>query len=454
MIAAGWLNIYAAVFNEDHSSIADFSQRYGRQMVWIILAIIFASTVVLIEGQFYTYFSYAIYGFFILLLILVLFVGKEINGARSWFVIGPVHFQPAEFAKLATCLAMARYLSAFNIKISRPKTIVTAIGLFFLPVLLIILQPDGGSALVFMALLLVIYREGMPDWVIIAVVYAIMLFLFPLLYSFEFVILFALICSATAYYFISKSAEHFAIIAIAGSLSYFAVKWLFVPFVNIALSLETLLLIMLAVTTVTLLIIALRKRIKMAFLAFTIFWASVGFIFAVEYAFQNFMSDYQQRRINIVLGIEDDPHGYGYNVEQSKIAIGSGGFAGKGFLQGTQTKLRFVPEQSTDFIFCTVGEEWGFMGTSVVVLLYVFFLIRIIILAERQRLKFSRIYGYGIFSIFFIHMLVNIGMTIGIMPVIGIPLPFFSYGGSSLWAFTIMLFILLRLDAERLSYLR
>ncbi|NBC82970.1 MAG: rod shape-determining protein RodA [Bacteroidetes bacterium] len=454
MIFIGWFNIYAAVYNDEHSRINDFTQRYGRQMVWIILAIVFAVATVLIDGQFYNFFAYAFYAFMIFLLILVLFIGKEIHGARSWFALGPIQVQPAEFAKMATCMAMAKFLGGFNVKIDKPKTILIAMGLFVIPMVLIVLQPDGGTALVFTTLLLVIYREGMPDWVIIAVFYCILLFLFPLLYNLEFVILFALMASAVAYWVMSKKTEHFAVIALISTALYFLIRLVIIPYTPISLSLTLLLLIEAGIISFTVLIIALRKRIKFVFVAFMIFWCSVGFIYSVDFLFHEFLSDYQQRRINIVLGIEEDPQGYGYNVEQSKIAIGSGGFSGKGYLEGTQTKLRFVPEQSTDFIFCTVGEEWGFLGTSVVVLLFLTFLLRLIIIAERQRIKFSRIYAYGIFAIFFIHFIVNIGMTIGLMPVIGIPLPFFSYGGSSLWAFTIMLFVLLRLDAERLTYLR
>jgi rod shape determining protein RodA len=448
----GWLNIYAAVYDQEHARITDFSQRYGKQMIWIIFALVLAITTLLIEGQFYAVFANFFYGAAIFLLLLVLVLGKEINGAKSWFVLGPIRFQPAEFAKIATILAVSKFLSSYNFKLRTTKNLLLSLGLIFFPPLLIILQPDGGSAMVFVALMFMLYREGLPDWAMLLGIYFVLLFIFPLTFGQLFTIIFAYIIASVTYWFVSRRFDHFTILAIPFSLFYLAIRFLEnrIPIP----STDILLVSFSAVISLVLGVLAVRKRIKNVLVILLFFWVSIGFIYSFDFVFDNFLSDYQQRRINIVLGLEDDPQGYGYNVDQSKKAIGSGGFAGKGFLQGTLTKLRFVPEQSTDFIFCTVGEEWGYVGTTVVILLFLFFFLRLLLIAERQRLKFSRIYAYGVVSIFFFHFLINIGMTIGLMPVIGIPLPFFSYGGSSLWAFTIMLFILLKLDVERLQYLR
>jgi rod shape determining protein RodA len=453
LVFLGWINIYAAVFNEEHQSILDLSQRYGKQLVWILAAIVLAITVFLIDPKFYSFFSYVLYGIVIFLLIAVMIFGKEIHGARSWFQFGSFHLQPSEFAKITTCLALAKYLSSYNLKIKSFKTSLTLLAIIFLPSLLIAIQPDMGTAMVFVALILVGYREGFSELLLVVGFILLVLFFLALLID-PFIILVILTGLALLIFWIAsksyKRAMAGALLVVMPSLALF----LLVNGGVIQLNSYFIILISLAVAIPVFLVHAYRRRLRSIYLILLFLIGSIAFTFSVDYVFHNVLKEHQQHRVNILLGIESDPLGIGYNVAQSKIAIGSGGLTGKGFLQGTQTKFDFVPEQSTDFIFCTVGEEWGFIGTSVVVILFLFLLIRLIILAERQRSDFSRIYGYGVVAILFFHFAVNIGMTIGLMPVIGIPLPFFSYGGSSLWAFTILLFIFLRLDASRMELLK
>jgi len=453
LVFLGWINIYAAVFDEQHESILDFSQRYGKQLIWIILAIALAVTIFLIDTKFYSFFAYIIYATAILLLIGVLLFGKEINGARSWFQIGSFHFQPAEFAKIATSLALAKYLSSFNLKIESFRATLHVLGIILFPALLITIQPDMGSALVFFTFILVAYREGFPD--VILIIGVIMAFLFFLALLLDKFIIFLIIMGLALlfYWILSRNLKN---TFIAGILIVVpaAVLYLLSSLDLFSLNRYYVLLLAVAVALPFYLIYAYRKRLRNIYLILLLAIGSSVFTFSVDYVFHNVLKEHQQHRVNILLGIESDPLGLGYNVNQSKIAIGSGGFAGKGFLQGTQTKCDFVPEQSTDFIFCTVGEEWGFVGTSLVIGLFIFLLIRLIKIAERQRSDFSRIYGYGVVAVLFFHFAVNIGMTIGLLPVIGIPLPFFSYGGSSLWAFTILLFIMIRLDATRMELLK
>jgi rod shape determining protein RodA len=398
LVILGWINIYAAVFDESHSSILDISQRYGKQLLWIAAAIILAFTILLIDPKFFHAFAYVIYGLGLLTLVGVLLMGKEIAGSRSWFQIGSFALQPAEFTKFATGLALARYLTSYSTNFSRIKAKFLALIIIFTPAALILLQNDTGSAIVYASLILVLYREGLNSSILMTGIAIIALFILTLLIN-KFLLIGILVALAALFYLFIK-----------------------------------------------------RNRRNLIVLAGIVVVAS-GMVLSVDYAFEHFLEPHQKTRINVLLGKEIDPKGAGYNVNQSMIAIGSGGFDGKGFLKGTQTKYNFVPEQSTDFIFCTVGEEWGFVGSVVVIALFIALLSRLIILAERQRSTFSRIYGYAVASIIFFHFTVNIGMTIGLMPVIGIPLPFFSYGGSSLWAFTILLFIFLKQDANRLELL-
>jgi len=398
LIFFGWLSIYASSSGEEVSSIFDLSQRYGKQLLWIGLSVIIIIVVLLIDSKFFSTFAFIFYAAMIIILIGVLLFGKTVAGSKSWFQIGSFGIQPAEFAKFTTALVIAKFLSMTNIDMRNIRTPVISIILIGLPALLILFQNDTGSAIVYSAFAIVLFREGFSGIIIIFGVVMSILFILTLLFG-----------------------EIYIIASIAFAL--------------------TLILILYKKT---------RKKYK-SFIA--IFLLSSVFVFSVNYTFQKVLEPHQKKRINVLLGIEQDLKGAGYNVNQSKIAIGSGGFAGKGFRQGMLTKNHFVPEQSTDFIFCTVGEEWGFVGSTVVILLFLALLIRIILLAERQRSRFSRIYGYGVASVLFFHFAVNIGMTIGLAPVIGIPLPFFSYGGSSLWAFTILLFIFVKQDADRLKAL-
>jgi rod shape determining protein RodA len=392
------MSIFTASAGDDVSTLFDFSTRYGKQLLWIGFAAILAMGILVIDAKFFSTFSYVFYFGMLLILIGVLFFGSTVAGSKSWFKIGSFAIQPAEFAKFATALAMAKYLSTLNVDMRKLKTKIISIGILLAPALLILLQNDTGSALVYFAFVIVLFREGFSGLIFVVGITMAVLFMVTLLFS-----------------------ELYVIATLVG---------------------------------LVIIIVMLFKRARKHWKSvFAILILSTSFVFSVNYAFENVLEPHQKKRINVLLGIEEDIHGAGYNVNQSKIAIGSGGFSGKGFRKGVLTRYNFVPEQSTDFIFCTVGEEWGFVGVSALILIYLTLLIRIIILAERQRSKFSRIYGYGVASIFFFHFSINIGMTIGLAPVVGIPLPFLSYGGSSLWAFTVLLFIFLKQDANRLNVL-
>ena len=452
LVLMGWFNIYSAVYNAEHDSIFDISQRYGKQMLWIGAAFLIAFVVLIIESDFYVFFAWWIYAFIMLLLVLILFIGTEINASKSWFTIGGFALQPAEFGKFATALALAKFMSSYNFKLASLKSLSIISIIIFLPVLLIYLQNDTGSALVYFIFILVLYREGLSEAVLFFGTLVALLFIFSLVLQPLTLFIILTTIAIIVYLVMNAGLKHFMRVVLIYAVS-FGLLAFFNFIFRTGFKVENLLEAMLFIGSVVILIYSYSKNIKSYMLVSLVFIGSVMFSLSVDYAFDNFLEPYQQARINELLGIESDPLGIGYNVNQSKIAIGSGGFAGKGFLNGTQTKYNFVPEQSTDFIFCTVGEEWGFVGSSLIILLFLVLFIRLIILAERQRSGFSRIYGYSVALILFFHFMVNIGMTIGMMPVIGIPLPFFSYGGSSLWAFTLLLFIFLRLDASRFDHL-
>ena len=393
LVIIGWFSIFSAKYDEMHPSIFDLSQVYGKQLIWIGASLLIGFVILLIDAKFFNAFSLWIYIFFLVSLFAVLVYGKATKGATSWIDLGAgIKFQPSEFAKMATALALAGYLDRLDVDLQKRKDQIVAAVLVLIPMALVLLQNDTGSAIVFVSFIFVLYREGFPGagWVMTAGVTAILLFVLTLVWSQKimYIILGSSLVLALVYYIVTKK----------------------------------------------------KGIVKMV----TVFAFMFVFVFSVDYAFNKVLQEHQQNRILVMLGKLDDPQGVGYNVHQSKIAIGSGGFTGKGFLEGTQTKYDFVPEQHTDFIFCTVGEEGGFIGTAIVVLLYVALLVRIIILAERQRSTFSRVYGYAIAGILFVHVAINIGMTIGLVPVIGIPLPFLSYGGSSMLAFTIMLAIFVK----------
>lgn len=395
----GWFNIYAAVYDpEVNQSIFDLNYNSGKQLLWIGCSFILIAFLILIDYKFYDAFAYIIYGLVILLLMAVLVAGKEVAGSKSWFEIGSIRIQPAEFAKFSTALAIAKYLSDVTIKIDSKKTIMVLGGLIALPAGLIILQGDTGSAMVFSAFIIVMFIEGFTPMPIILGLSSGILLILAL--SFD-----------KLYLTISFSV----IAALAIVLIFFYKKYVITPIIYVLLGLSFI----------------------------------IGTIYSVDYVVHNVMKPHQQGRVKAFLDPESDPLGAAWNVTQSKIAIGSGGFFGKGFLEGTQTKFDYVPEQSTDFIFCTIGEEHGWLGTFTVIALFVIFMLRLLYLADRQKMRMARIYGYCVACIIFFHFLVNIGMTIGLFPVVGIPLPFFSYGGSSLWSFTILLFIFLNLDASK-----
>ena len=402
LVVIGWFSIFSAKYDETHPSIFDVTQVYGKQLIWIGASLLIGFVILLVDAKFFNAFSLWIYFFFLASLFVVLVYGKATKGATSWIDLGAgVKFQPSEFAKMATALALAGYLGRLDVDLQKRKNQIVAALLVLAPMALVLLQNDTGSAIVFVSFIFVLYREGFPGTGLVMVggVTAILLFVLTLVWSqtVMYIILGSLLVLTLTYYLITKK----------------------------------------------------KGIVKML----AVFACMFVFVFSVDYAFNKVLQEHQRNRILVLLGQLDDPQGVGYNVHQSKIAIGSGGFSGKGFLQGTQTKYDFVPEQHTDFIFCTVGEEGGFLGTALVVLLYVALLVKIILMAERQRSTFSRVYGYGIAGILFVHVAINIGMAIGLVPVIGIPLPFLSYGGSSMLAFTMMLAIFVKQDANRLNIL-
>ncbi len=450
LVIIGWLNIYAAVYSEQHKSIFDFDMRYGKQMIWILAALLIAVVIIFIDTRFYSFFAYAIYAIAILVLFSVLIFGKEVKGARSWFEFFGFHLQPSEFAKTATCLAVAKYLSSYSVKIEKFRTLVIVGIIIFIPMLCIALQPDFGSLIIFVALIFVIYREGFPGWFLFFGFLLVALFVLALLVSKLPILLILIVIALSSLILMNRRYKESIFMALSFLSFYWIVIALCHPFKH-NINNYTALLISAGITSLGFFIFSLIKKIPNLIWIILFLWIAVGFTYSVNYVFNHFLAPHQQHRVNILLGIESDPGGAGYNINQSEIAIGSGGFVGKGYLQGTQTKFNFVPEQSTDFIFCTVGEEWGFLGSFIVLALFLIFLLRLIYLAERQRSAFSRIYGYGVVSVLFFHVAINVGMTVGLLPVIGIPLPFFSYGGSALWAFTILLFIFLRFDASRLE---
>jgi len=453
LVFLGWINIYSAVYNEEHQSIFDFSQRYGKQMIWISAAFVIAILVMITDSNFYSFFAYFLHIVILFLLVVVTLFGTEIHGSRAWLEFGNVRFQPAEFAKITTALALARYLSSHDITLSRMKTYVWLALIILVPMAIILLQNDTGSALVFSAFILVLYRQGLSLGVLLFGVYVIALFILTLILGKLFVIFGTIALALIVLWVVNKRFKHVwvsaGILLLSGGLFYL-VDYVF----RLDIPMYYVILGALVFSSIFYIILAYWYKVPRVILFLLLLFGSIGLTYSVDHVFNNFLEPHQQKRIDQLLGLEEDPLGAGYNVNQSKIAIGSGRLTGKGFLNGTQTKFDFVPEQSTDFIFCTIGEEWGFVGSFVMIALFIMLMLRLLFLAERQRSTFSRIYGYGVISVLFFHFVINIGMTIGLVPVIGIPLPFISYGGSSLWAFTILLFVFIRLDVSRLKVLR
>ncbi len=452
LILMGWFNIYAAVYNEEHSGLLDFSQRYGKQFIWIVASLILAVFISIIDNRFYFFFSWFIYGACMLLLVLVVIIGKEINGARSWFELGGISLQPSELAKFGTALALASYLNNKRQDLTRLSEIIPAASIIFLPAFLTLIQPDMGSAIVYFSLFLVLFREGMSPYIFVSGLLMIVLFFLTLLTN-NLYLTMVLISIAVVLVWFSTRKWKLVILGSGIFIIITGILYLLDHYVFKSIGNELVIFVSLLLSGAVYAFYIYNKRAVSVLIIYLFLVGSIVYVNSVDYTFNNFLKPHQKERVDILLGFKSDLHGTGYNVNQSIISIGSGGFAGKGFLQGTQTKFKFVPKQSSDFIFCTVGEEWGFLGSFVVIGVYLFLLLRLIKLAERQRSDFSRIYGYCVVSILFTHIFLNIGMAIGIVPVIGIPLPFLSYGGSSLWGFTILLFIFLRLDASRTEYL-
>lgn len=452
LVFFGWLNIFAVGYNEKFTTIFNLKLNYGSQLLWILFSFILIIIIFILDFKVFPFFAYIIYGLSLLLLLLVLKFGTEVNAAKSWFRLFGFSIQPSEFAKIGTSLALARYLSGYGITKFTLKTFGICAGIIGAPFLLILMQPDPGTALVFAAFLLVLFREGLPGWILVIVVFVFALFLFSLLLETG-IIVTALIGIVLVFHFIlnRKPKVFFTSLVIFGII--YAGLFLANKYLEAGIRYDLVIILALVISSIIYIVLTLKHKVKHVFVLLIFLYGFVAVPYSVDFVFHEVLKPHQQKRINIMLGKEQDPRGYGYNVNQSKIAIGSGGFSGKGFLDGTQTKFDFVPEQSTDFIFCTVGEEWGFVGTSVVLLIFAGLMVRIIIVAERQRSKFTRVYAYAVASVLLIHVAINISMTIGLFPVIGIPLPFFSYGGSSLMGFSVLLFILIRLDAMRKAYL-
>ncbi len=396
LVILGWMNIYSADINPTSDYIFDVNENYGKQLIFIAFTVILIIVVLTIDAKFYERFSSVIFGSSLVLLAGLFVAGKTIAGQRCWYAIGGFTLQPSEFAKAATALALAKYLSDPQVNLKNFNHQLLGLLIMCLPILLILPQPDPGSALIFVMFVLVLNREGLPSWYLWTGAFAIILFIMSLLLKPQYVILISF-CGVLIHYFKSR-------------------------------------------------------KIHRNIIASTIVFALMaGFSLSVDYVFENVFKQHHRDRFNILLGKEVDMAGVGYNTNQSEIAIGSGGWLGKGYLEGTQTKGNFVPEQHTDYIFTTVGEEWGFIGSTVIILLFVSLILRILYLAENQKTKFSRVYGYGVASVLFTHFFVNVSMVVGIFPTIGVPLPFLSYGGSSLWGFTILLFIFLKLDANKVN---
>lgn len=457
-VFVGWLNIYAASFDlENATGIFDLSSRAGMQLVWIGTSLLLAFALLKIETAFYETYAFLFYLLGILLLVVTLVVAKEINGSRSWLVIGPIRMQPAEFMKFIIALAISKVFNAYGFQLMERKNLLIICSLILLPVLLVIGQKETGTALVYLSFILVLYREGLPGGFLFLGIAAIVYFVLGIRFSEEQIgmlskgelittILIIIFASGMVWNYIKRLNTVLIVLLTAGGI--FLTAYLFSLF-GVPIDWGMIAIVALLFVALYLLFLFIRYGRKSYLYIFLFVIGSFAFLESVEYVFDEVLQPHQQMRIKVTLGMEKDITGAGYHVGQSKIAIGSGGLTGKGFLNGTQTKLKYVPEQDTDFIFCTIGEEHGFIGSTIVLLMMMFFVLHLLKMAERQTTVFGRTYGYGVASIFLFHVIVNIGMVIGIMPVIGIPLPFFSYGGSSLWGFTILLFIFLRIDKSR-----
>ncbi len=461
LVIWGWFSIYAASYNYDDISIFSLDGRAGKQLLWIGCAGVIIFAIMMTESRMFEAWAYPLYVLMMFILALTILIAPNIKGSHSWIVIGPFSIQPAEFAKFAVSLALARFMSSYNFVLTRNSNLLKTVMLILLPLGLIILQKETGTALVYVSLVLMLYREGMSGFILLAGVASITYFVLAMKYSTviwgitpagEFIVLTLILIVMIAMIYrlydrrgtlkILLSITAVSAIIFATITIFRQINWVYMLFTAIAAN------------SIYAMILSIKSNNPRILHSISVAAVSIIFLFSVNYIFTEMLEPHQQMRIRVAFGMEDDPRGAGYNVNQSKIAIGSGGFFGKGYLSGTQTKLKYVPEQDTDFIFCTIGEEMGFVGSVLLITLFVALIIRIITIAERQPGTFGRVYGYCVASILMFHLTINVGMVIGLCPVIGIPLPFFSYGGSSLWGFTILLFTLLRLDASRMERYR
>ena len=459
LLAFGWISVCGASYTYGSTDILSLSSRSGMQIIWIGTSICLGFMLLMMDDRMYDTFAYVVYAALLLLLFATIFNPHEIKGSRSWIVMGPLRLQPAEFAKFATALAVAKFMGRYTFSIHRWKEFAVAIAIVVLPMLFIVAQKETGSALVYFSFFLMFYREGMPGSILFTGVAMVVYFVVGIKYEAvmlsdattsvgKFVVLFLVQLSSIAMMRIYCGEKKQIWQLIAGYIGLTGLAFLFSRFV-IPFNIVVVQLILSIALILFLVYSWLRTQLINYFYIALFAMGSIAFFYSADYVLNNVMEAHQRTRINVLLGLDQDLTGAGYNVHQSEIAIGSGGLKGKGFLNGTQTKLKFVPEQDTDFIFCTVGEEEGFLGSATVLLLFLALVLRLIHLAERQTFKFGRIYGYCVLSIFLFHVFINVGMVLGLLPVIGIPLPFFSYGGSSLWGFTLLLFIFLRIDAAR-----
>ena len=457
LLSFGWISVCGASYSYGETDIFSLATRSGMQIVWIATSIMLGFVIVMLDDRFYDTFAYIIYALLLLLLFATIFNPHSIKGSRSWLVLGPLRLQPAEFAKFATALALAKFMSAYGYSINQWKHFAATLLIILLPMVCIVLQRETGSALVYLAFFLMFYREGMPGSILFTGVAMVVYFVVGIRYAevymgssptsvgkFLVMLLIQLFSVGMVWVYCNKRVAwrmllYGGAVMLAALLVFFFLPYNMV-YVQLALTL---------VMIGYLLVEGLGSRLRNYFYIVLFTIGSAAFFYGADFIMQNVMEPHQRSRINVLLGLDEDLRGAGYNVHQSEIAIGSGGLEGKGFLNGTQTKLKFVPEQDTDFIFCTVGEEEGFLGSAGVLLLFLALILRLIYLAERQSFAFGRVYGYCVLSIFLFHVFINVGMVLGLTPVIGIPLPFFSYGGSSLWGFTLLLFIFLRIDAGR-----
>ncbi len=459
LLIFGWMSVCGASYSFSDPDVLSLSTRSGMQVVWIATSVCLGFVILMLDNRYYDTFAYALYGFMVVLLFLTIFNPVSIKGSRSWLVLGPLRMQPAEFAKFATALAVSKFMTTYGYNIHRLRDFALSCAIVLLPMACIVLQNETGSALVYLSFFLMFYREGMPGSILFTGVAMVLYFVLGIRYEqmllwdtptstgkFIVLLLIQLFSAGMVYVYCNdkrKAMQITSFVAVV-TLIFLLFSEYVIPFDIVWVQLFSC-----ALLIGYLMYQGLSSRAGNYLYIALFALGSIIFFYSASIMLNKVAKPYQRERINVLLGLEDDTSGAGYNVHQSEIAIGSGGLRGKGFLNGTQTKLKFVPEQDTDFIFCTVGEEEGFLGSASVLLLFLALILRLIVLAERQPFKFGRVYGYCVLSIFIIHVFINVGMVLGLMPVIGIPLPFFSYGGSSLWGFTILLFIFLRIDAGR-----